>query len=146
MNTYEPLNGGSVFTEERPKQATQSMNIHIPDQIIREFLGGVSAVLAVIAVGAVLWFILRGIARRFTFIRMALILALSPLSLVNFLDQGTKSILYLFAMIAILLGIMIDGINYLLMPKEQPKSDPKDASKEKETEAKPGAIIWEKAE
>ena len=122
------------------------MNINIPDPIIREFLSGVSAVLAVIAVGAILWFILRGIARRFPFTRMALILALSPLSLVNFLDQGTKSILYLFAMIAILLGIMIDGINYLLMPKEPPKAEPKDASIEKETEAKPGDIVWEKAE
>ena len=114
------------------------MNINIPDQIIREFLGGVSAVLAVIAVGTFLWFILRGIARRFTFTRMALILALSPLSLVNFLDQGAESILYLFAMIAILLGITIDGINYLLMPKELPKAEPE--------EAKPDVIVWEKAE
>ena len=146
MNTYEPLSGFSVFTEERPKQAVQSMIINIPDQIIREFLSGVSAVLAAIAVGAFLWFILRGIARKFTFTRMTLILALSPLSLVNFLDQDTASTLYLFAMIAILLGITIDGINYLLMPKELPKAVPEEASREKEAETEAGGIVWEKAE
>jgi len=140
LNTYEPLNGASVFTEERPKPATQSMNINIPDPIIREFLGGVSAILAVIALGAFLWFILRGFARRFTFTRMALILALSPLSMVNFLNHGATSILYLFAMIAILLGVTIDGISSLLRPKERPKAVPEEA------EAKPSGIVWGKAE
>ena len=64
------------------------MNINIPDEIIREFLGGVSAVVAVIATGAILFFLSRRIARKLPFTRMGLVLALAPLSLINFLGNS----------------------------------------------------------
>jgi len=128
----------------------QKMSINITDRVVSEFLSGIVAVLALIAVGSVLSYILRGMAKKFPFTRMALILALSPLTLVKFLGQSTVSTLYLFAMIAALLGITIDGINHLLLPKELPEAEPEEATKAEEnetaTEPGPGVIIWEKAE
>ncbi len=123
------------------------MKINITDQIISEFTSGVVAVLAVIAVGAALSFILRGIARKFPFTRMALVLALAPLSLINFLDRGESTALLLYAMITTLLGITIDGINHLLLPKERPQTT-HDAVKQEEeiAESNPSVIVWEKAE
>ena len=122
------------------------MVINIPDQIIREFLSGVSAVLAAIAVGAFLWFILRGIARKFPFIRMGLVLALAPLSLFNFLGNSESSALLIYAMVTTLLGFAIDGINHLLMPGEQSQPTQNPAKQAEETvESNPGVIVWEKA-
>lgn len=122
------------------------MVINIPDQIIREFLSGVSAVLAVIAVGVFLWFILRGIARKFTFIHMTLVLALAPLSLINFLGNSESSILLIYAMAITLLGIAIDGINHLLTPNEQsqPTQNPVKQAEES-VESNPGVIVCGKA-
>ena len=50
-------------------------------------------------------------------------------------------------MISVLLGITIDGINYLLLPKEQPQPVEK-AVKENRAEmgSNPDVIVWEKAE
>lgn len=123
------------------------MNINITDQIISEFMSGVVGVLAVIAVGAILSFILRGIARKFPFTRMALVLALAPLSVINFLDRGENTALLLYAMITTLLGITIDGINHLLLPKERPQTTHDSAKQAEETaESNPSVIVWEKAE
>ncbi len=123
------------------------MIINIPDQIIREFLSGVTAVLAAIAMGAFLLFILRGIARKFPFIRMGLVLALAPLSLINFLGNSESTTLLIYAMLTVLLGISIDGINHLLMPKEQsqPTQDPVKQAEET-VESNPDSMVWEKAE
>jgi len=122
------------------------MVINIPDPIIREFLGGVSAVLAVIAVGTFLWFILRGIARKFTFTRMALVLALAPLSLINFLGNSESSALLIYAGVTTLLGITIDGINHLLMPNEQLQPNQNPAKQADEiVESNLGVLVWEKA-
>ncbi len=123
------------------------MIINIPDQIIREFLSGVTAVLAAIAMGAFLLFILRGISRTFPFIRMGLVLALAPLSLINFLGNSESYLLLIYAMITVLLGIAIDGINHLLMPKEQsqPTQNPVKQA-EGTVEPSPDSMVWEKAE
>ena len=123
------------------------MNINIPDQIIREFLSGVIAVLAAIAMGAFLLFILRGIAKKFPFIRMGLVLALAPLSLINFLGNSESAALLIYAMITVLLVIAIDGINHLLMPKEQSQPSQNPVKQVKETvESNPDAFVWDKAE
>ncbi len=115
--------------------------------MVSQFLSGVLPIVVLIAVGAILSTLFKGMNKRFTFTRMALILAISPLSLVNFIDQGTASTLYLFAMIAILLGITIDGINHLLMPRELPNAESEEINEqEAEAEPKPGVIVWEKAE
>ncbi|MEN8253960.1 MAG: DNA recombination protein RmuC [Verrucomicrobiota bacterium] len=122
------------------------MTINIPDQIIREFLSGVIAVLAVIAVGAFLLFILRGIAKKFPFIRMGLVLALAPLSLINFLDSSNSTALLVYAMVTTLLALAIDGIKHLLMPEEQSLPAQNPVKQEEETvESNPGAIVWGKA-
>ena len=122
------------------------MVINIPDQIIREFLSGVSAILAVIAVGTFLWFILQGIARKFTFTRMTLVLALAPLSLINFLGNSESSALLIYAVVTTLLGFAIDGINHLLMPDEQSQPTQNPAKQAEETgESNPCVIIREKA-
>lgn len=110
------------------------------------------AVLALVAVGGILSLILSGMAKRFAFTRLALILALSPLSLIRFLDDNSNSTVYLYAMIVMLIGITIDGINHLLEPKAQPKisQEPKSESAPKEktapAEVDPNVIVWEKAE
>ncbi|MCK5675392.1 MAG: hypothetical protein KAH99_00085 [Verrucomicrobia bacterium] len=123
------------------------MIINIPDQIIREFLSGVTAVLAAIAMGAFLLFILRGISRTFPFIRMGLVLALAPLSLINFLGNSESYLLLIYAMITVLLGIAIDGINHLLMPKEQSQPTQNPVKQAEETvEPSPDSMVWEKAE
>ena len=125
------------------------MNINITDQIVSDLLSGVMTVLVLILVGSALSVALRKMARNFPFTRMALVLALAPMCLVRFLDYGENSTLYLFAMIATLLGITIDGINHLLTPKEASRAVPAEAVEEavkEETPSKPGVIVWEKAE
>lgn len=131
------------------REAEQSMKINITDQIVSQFLSGLIAVLVVIAVGAFLSFILRGMSRRFPFTRVALLLALAPLSLVNFLGKSESTALIFYAMITTLLGIAIDGLNHLLTPKARTESaqEPvREEQKEEAAEPRPGVIVWEKAE
>ena len=126
-----------------------NMQFSISDQMISEFFSGVFAILALVAVGGILWFILAKLAQRFPFCRLALVLALTPLSLIEFLDRNGSSTFYFYSMIVILLGITIDGIAYLLEPKLDSKSivqTEEEANAEEETESDPNVIIWEKAE
>lgn len=115
--------------------------------MVSQFLSGVITIFAVIAVGGTLSVLFKAMQKKFAFTRLALVIGLSPLALVNFMDRGSSSNLYLFSMIAVLLGITIDGINFLLLPKERPEAKPK-AETEEATDADPnsGVIVWEKAE
>ena len=127
------------------------MNISLTDQMASQFLSGVIAIFALIAVGATLSVLFKAMDEKFTFTRLALVIALSPLSLVSFLDAGYVSTLYLFSMIVAVLGITIDGINFLLLPKEPIKTVSmveKEKEKEEASEIEPDSsvIIWEKAE
>ena len=132
--------------DEWSRWAGQSMNINIPDEIIREFLGGVSAVVAVIATGAILFFLSRRIARKLPFTRMGLVLALAPLSLINFLGNSESTALPIYAMIMTLLGISIDGINHLLLFKDpSPPAQNPEEQEEETVEPNPGVMVWEKA-
>ena len=100
-----------------------------------------------IMVGGTLALLLRGMNRNFNFTRLSLVLGLAPLSLVSFMDPKTSSTLFLFSMIVVLLGITVDGINFLLLPKERVKSVEKVKEPvQVEAEPDPGVIIWEKAE
>ena len=123
------------------------MNISLTDQMVSQFLSGVITIFALIAVGATLSVLFKAMNEKFTFTRLALIMALSPLSLVSFLDAGYVSSLYLFSMIVALLGITIDGINFLLLPKEVIKTESK-VEKEEVSKIEPDSslIVWEKAE
>ena len=123
------------------------MIFNITDEMVSQFLSGIVPILVLIAVGSILSVLFKGMKSKFSFTQMALILALTPLSLVHFLEPSTRLSLYLFAMIIALLGITIDGINHLLMPKEQLKADIK-GIKEEEPSSKQESevIVWEKAE
>ena len=127
--------------------AETEMNVNITDHMVSQFLSGLVPIMVLIVVGAVLSILLKVMNKKFAFTRLALILALSPMSLIKFFDQGTSSALYLFAMIVTLLGITIDGINYLLMPKEQSKEELKEVAVEEPTKGQEAdVIVWEKAE
>ncbi len=115
--------------------------------MVSEFLTGLSAVLALVAVGGFLLLILMGFSKQFPFTRLALVLALTPITLVRFLDGEGNSTLYLYSMIVSLVGITIDGINYLLLPKPAPK--PEESAVERKPaagKAESNVIVWEKAE
>lgn len=123
------------------------MHFSISSDLISDFLTGLFAVFALVTVGGVLNLLLRNIARRFPFSRLALVLALAPVSLMKFVDEAASLALFLYAMIVILLGITIDGLAYLLGPRtarEQEKV-PRPKTEASPEEQKP-VMVWEKAE
>jgi len=124
------------------------MQLSISDNMVSEFMSGLFAVFALIGVGAAIMLALSGLAKKFPFIRIALVLALTPFCLFRFLENGSVSTLYLYAMIVVLLGITIDGINYVLTPKEAvSKAKPEEAAPKKEEKTSdPTMMVWEKAE
>lgn len=128
------------------------MNINLSDQIVSQFISGLITVFALVGVGGLVATALYGIARRFPFIHMSLVLALSPLALVQFFDYGGDGIFFIYAMVVIVLGFTIDGTQYLLTPKVRPKAEaemPREENREEEKEnpanPRPGVIVWEKA-
>ena len=122
------------------------MYFTISDQMMSDFLSGLAAVFTLVAVGGLLSLILTPLARRFPFSRVALVLALAPLSLVRFLEMGSCPTLYLFSMIVTLLGITIDGIGHLLEPRHEPAAEPEAAASDKAESSKTSMFVWEKAE
>jgi len=118
------------------------MYINLPEQMIARFLGGIFIILILIVVGGSLFVGFKIMSKQFTFTRLTLALALAPLCLVSFLDQSSTTCLYLCSTALILLGIAIDGINYLQLSREQPKP----AQKDEENESDPDAVVWEKTE
>ncbi len=125
------------------------MQFSISDSMVSEFLSGIFAILALVAVGGILSLILRRMTSQYPFSRLAIVLALAPISLISFIDRNGSSTLYLYAMIVILLGITIDGIAYLLEPKHLTKEDVEAEMEGIETEnveEDPSVIVWEKAE
>ena len=123
------------------------MYFSISDQMVSDFFSGLLGVLALVAVGSALALVLGGMTRRFPFSRLSLILALSPLSFSRFIGYGGNTTLHLYAMIVILLGITIDGISYLLEPRERSVAQQAKSEKaEKVEEPSSGVIVWEKAE
>ena len=117
------------------------MQLTISDQMIKEFLSGLLVVVILICVGALLSLILSKSTKLFPFTRLALILGITPFSLIHFIHQGHTSTLYLFSMTVLLLGITVDGIAHLLARRsketavehtietEPPSVDPVDAKR-----------------
>jgi len=89
------------------------MRFGINDIVISEFMSGLIIVVALIMVGGLLEFLLRKMADRYPFTRLALILALTPVSLLHFLDQDTRYLLFTYMLIVATMGVTIDGIRYL---------------------------------
>jgi len=123
--------------------------------MISEFLSGVVTVSVLIILGCLLALVFKWLLSKYPFTRLALVLALTPLSLINFMDRDGVSSLYLYAMIVVLLGITIDGINHLLRSKPEQEeaaeeraetAERKPAKEKAEPVAGPGVIVWEKAE
>ena len=124
------------------------MFISISDEMVSEFLSGLVVVLALVAVGCTIALALSGMARRFPFSRLALVFALSPLAFVRFIEDQGYSTLHLYAMIVLLLGITIDGINFLLEPKARPERKETEAETrdtQQQDEPQSDVIVWEKA-
>ncbi len=116
--------------------------------MVSEFLSGLVVVLALVVVGCTIALVLSGMARRFPFTRMALVMALTPLSFIRFMEYPGESSLHLYSMIVILLGVTIDGISYLLEPKNKPAEQRANAEKgeaEEQDDLQSGVIVWEKA-
>ena len=124
------------------------MSFSLSDQVISEFLSGVITVSALIVLGCLLALVLKRLLVKYPFTRLALVLALTPMSLINFMDRAGSATLYLYSTIVILLGITIDGINVLLTPKQLEKSAPaaEEPQEQESSNAQPGVIVWEKAE
>lgn len=121
------------------------MEISINSEILSQLINGIIAVIILVAAGTILTLASKMlINKRFPFTRLALILALPPFCLINLLDRGSMSTLYLYAIIVIVLGMAIDGIAHLIRPEKLSGSNRK--KKEPATGAEPDAIVWEKVE
>lgn len=125
------------------------MQLSISDSMASEFISGLFVVFSLLGVGATIMLLLTGLAKNFPFCRISLVLALTPFSLIRFLERDANSTLFLYAMIVVLLGITIDGINHVLTPRAQHKipkiTVDESASDSDEEEPNPGMIVWEKA-
>jgi len=123
------------------------MFFSITDRTVNAFMQGAVVVLALVVVGCILALILGGMTHRFPFSRLALVLALTPLSFVQILDLRWSSNLQLFAMIVILIGITIDGISSLLKPRVRTVYRERTAEdQESGQEAESAEVIeWKKA-
>ena len=131
------------------------MRLFINSNIISEFLSGVLIILALMIVGGLLAYLLKNMAKHYPFTRLAVILALTPVSLMQFLGRETQTFFFLYAMIVALLGILIDGIKHLIEFKAQSqphraaialqKSDEEPAEEEPAEEApRADMLVWEK--
>ena len=122
------------------------MTISIPDQLIGEVLSGVVSILAVIAAGFLLFIILRKIAGKYPFTRLGSAIALAPLILFSALESSESTVLLFFAMTAVLLGVAIDGIAYLILPEKalQAARHPAEQA-EGAAASNPALIAWENA-
>lgn len=114
--------------------------------MLSDFLSGLVAVLTLVAVGGTLSLALTRMAARFPFTRIALVIALTPISLMRFLENGNGATLLLFSMIATLLGITIDGISHLLEPRVVHAPAENEPEQVEQEQPKTGMFVWEKAE
>lgn len=123
------------------------MQLTLSEKVLAEYLSGLIAIAALLVLGCLLAFILKKIIRKQPFIRLSLILTLTPLSLIHFLGRNAVDTLYLYAMVVIPLGIAIDGIHFLI--RQYRKSEQQE-TEEEETESenahkKDDVIIWKRA-
>lgn len=123
------------------------MYFSINDQMVSDFFSGLIVVVALFVVGWLFSILLIGMARRYPISRLALIMVLSPLSFILFIEGSSRFALYLYVMIVMIIGIAIDGITYLRQAPAQPKAASKENSSQEvaPVEADPEVIIWEKA-
>ncbi len=121
------------------------MHISIDEQIASQLISGTIAVAIMVGIGILLSILLKVVvSRRFAFTRLALILVLSPLCMINLLDRSSVSTLYLYGIVVIVLGMTIDGIAHLLHPEPEGKGGRKKKAPTIEPNADP--IVWEKVE
>ncbi len=109
------------------------MTFRLSDRVIADFLSGILALVAILAVGAVLAFALKFMSKRYHFTRLGLVLGLAPLSMVSFLEYRGRANFFLFSMFVILLGVTIDGLAYLFHPplEEEPEEEPEEEAERK---------------
>jgi len=110
-----------------------------------DIVNQVILVLALIVVGCVIALILGGMTRRFPFSRLALVLALAPISFSHFFEELRLPTLYLYAMIVVLIGITIDGLSYLLKPRTRTIVRDGNVAVTEQEESQADVIEWKKA-
>lgn len=123
------------------------MEISINNEILSQLINGIIAVIILVAAGVVLAMASKMmINKRFPFTRLALILTLPPFCLINLLDRGSVSTLYLYAIVVIVLGMAIDGIAHLIRPEDPRQNKSQKKAPATGSEPEPDAIVWEKVE
>jgi hypothetical protein len=123
------------------------VTIDISTQMIGGLLLRVFALLAVIGVGALLSFILQGLAEKLPFTRLVSCIALAPLIFLQLVDEKAIPILLLHAMLAALIGLIIDGANFILLSGQNTDVHPRQEQDDnKSTDSGPDGLVWEKAE
>ncbi len=121
--------------------------MELDNELINQFLTGTVTVFVLVLIGGALANIFRAISRKFLFTKSALILALPPFCLVQCLDQGSRSTLYLYAIVLITLGFLIDGTRHLLFALRD--DDPNATSGAALTDQSQSAeqrVVWDKAD
>jgi len=128
------------------------MYIKITDGIVSQYLSGVLVVFAVAVVGVSVYLVFKGLERRFPFSRLGLTVALTPLSLMNFVDLRDNMVYYVFAASSVVGALLVDGIQHLLTPKARPQAPAAETATAETAEtpvepaeSKPDMIVWEKA-
>ena len=133
------------------------MQLMFSDETLSRFLSGLLIILILISIGTIIGWLLGKLRKKHPFSRLAIMLALPPLSFIQFISDNQRPAFYIFTMIVLVAGITIDGMAYLLTPKDRTDAeDPVTAGAKAETaseqpEDEPvsqtessGALVWEK--
>lgn len=133
------------------------MQLMFSDETLSRFLSGLLIILILICVGTTLGWLLTKMGKKHPFSRLAIMLALPPLSFIEFISDNQRPAFYIFSMIVLVAGIAIDGLAYLLTPKKRNDTvepvttpayaEPEPVQAEEETISRTetsGSLVWEK--
>lgn len=120
--------------------------MYVDNELINQFLTGTIAVFVMVLIGGSLAHMLRSISKRFTFTKSALVIGLPPFCFSLCLDRGGLSTIYLFAIVIILIGYVIDGIKHLLLAWRGEDDVSGTPPGEPATESREKKVIWEKVD
>ena len=127
--------------------ADELVTINISAQIVVGLLLRVFVILSVIGVGALSLYLLQGIVEKLPFTRLGASIALAPLIFLQLVDDKAIPILLLHAILATLIGLIIDGANYTLRSEHNADAHTMQAhDKNETTDSSPDGLVWEKAE
>lgn len=120
--------------------------MHVDIELINPFLTGTISVLVMVLIGGFLAYLFRSISSRFTFTRTALVIALPPFCFSLCLDRAGLSTLYLFGILIIMLGFVIDGLRHLLPAGRGGDNSVARPSHDNDPDEGEKRVIWEKVD